>query len=76
MFYKYLFDALTAEKPFPAKEADEPYQILQEQMSRMERQKRMTAFCTYEMLRKWRSIFASPHDFSAIFWSLFKYFQV
>ncbi|KAF4459995.1 hypothetical protein FALBO_13238 [Fusarium albosuccineum] len=75
LFYKYFFEALTTGKSFPMKEDDQLCQLAPGQLSDIERQKRMTALCTYDMLRPWISLFASLHEWSAIFWSLFKSFQ-
>ncbi|KAJ3549010.1 hypothetical protein NM208_g716 [Fusarium decemcellulare] len=75
LFYKYLVEALTTGKSFPVREDDRLCQLAPEQLSDVERQKRMTALCTYDMFRPWISLFASLHEWSAIFWSLFKSFQ-
>ncbi|KAF5007757.1 hypothetical protein FDECE_5929 [Fusarium decemcellulare] len=75
LFYKYLFEALTTGKSFPTREDDQLCQLAPGQLSDVERQKRVTALCTYDMFQPWVSLFASLHEWSAIFWSLFKSFQ-
>ena len=50
--------------------------IPEEQMSKMQYQRRAIAYCAYETIRAWRDCFRSALEYAALFWAQYRYFMV
>ncbi|KAH7371327.1 hypothetical protein BKA64DRAFT_649664 [Cadophora sp. MPI-SDFR-AT-0126] len=47
-----------------------------EQMSKMQHQRRAVAYCAYETVRAWRDCFQSSLEYAAVFWAQYRYFMI